>query len=45
MANANAVIIRKPKLYKIPTTSNLAHNSGLTQATYWLNNGNHSKNE
>ena len=39
MANANAVIIRKPKLYKIPTTSNLAHNSGLTQATYWLNNG------
>ena len=39
MANANAVIIRKPKIYKIPTTSNLAHNSGLTQATYWLNNG------
>jgi hypothetical protein len=39
MANANAVIIRKPKLYKIPTTSNLAHNSGLTQATYWLYNG------
>jgi hypothetical protein len=26
-------------LYKIPTTSNLAHNSGLTQATYWLYNG------
>ena len=39
MANANAVIIRKPKLYKIPTTSNLAHNSGLTQATYWLYDG------
>ncbi|MFA7085832.1 MAG: hypothetical protein WC145_04115 [Aliarcobacter sp.] len=39
MANANAVIIRKPKIYKIPTSSNLAHNSGLTQATYWLNDG------
>ena len=39
MANANAVIIRKPKIYKIPTSSNLAHNSGITQATYWLNNG------
>lgn len=39
MSNANAVIIRKPKLYKIPTSSNLAHNSGITQATYWLNNG------
>lgn len=39
MANANAVIIRKPKIYKIPTSSNLAHNSGVTQATYWLNDG------
>ena len=39
MANANAVIIRKAKIYKIPTSSNLAHNSGVTQATYWLNNG------
>lgn len=39
MANANAVIIRKPKLYKVPTTSNLAHNSGVTQATYWLHDG------
>lgn len=39
MANANAVIIRKPKIYKIPTSSNLAHNAGITQATYWLNNG------
>lgn len=39
MANANAVIIRKPKIYKIPTTSNLAHNSGVTQATYWLHDG------
>ena len=39
MANANAVIIRKPKIYKIPTSSNLAHNSGITQATYWLNDG------
>ena len=39
MANANAVIIRKAKIYKIPTSSNLAHNSGVTLATYWLNNG------
>lgn len=39
MSNANAVIIRKPKLYKVPTTSNLAHNSGVTQATYWLHDG------
>lgn len=39
MANANAVIIRKPKIYKIPTSSNLAHNAGITQATYWLNDG------
>ncbi|WNL34465.1 hypothetical protein QT384_10265 [Arcobacter cryaerophilus gv. pseudocryaerophilus] len=39
MANANAVIIRKPKIYKIPTSSNLAHNSGVTQATYWLHDG------
>ena len=39
MANANAVIIRKPKIYKIPTSSNLAHNSGLTKAKYWLNDG------
>ena len=36
MANANAIIIRKPKLYKIPTSSNLAHNSGISPATYWL---------
>lgn len=39
MANTNAVIIRKPKLYKIPTTLNLAHNSGINRATYWLNDG------
>ena len=39
MANTNAVIIRKPKLYKVPTTLNLAHNSGINQATYWLNDG------
>lgn len=39
MANINAVIIRKPKLYKIPTTLNLAHNSGINRATYWLNDG------
>lgn len=39
MSNANAVIIRKPKLYKVPTSTNLAHNSGITQATYWLNDG------
>ena len=36
MANANAIIIRKPKVYKIPTSSNLAHNSGINKATYWL---------
>ena len=39
MANANAVIIRIPKLYKVPTKANLSHNSGFSAATYWLDDG------
>lgn len=47
MANANAVKIRstkkksngKPK-YPKPSASNLAHNSAVNKATYWLNDGN-----
>ena len=36
MANANAVIIRKAKLYKRPGLHNLLHNCGLILATYWI---------
>ena len=36
MANANAVIIRKAKLYPRPSLHNLLHNSGLILATYWI---------
>ena len=36
MANANAVIIRKAKLYKRPSIHNLLHNCGLILATYWI---------
>ncbi|WP_044418514.1 hypothetical protein [Halarcobacter anaerophilus] len=39
MANCNSVKIRKTKLYKKPTAGNLAHNSAMTKATYWLNDG------
>lgn len=47
MANANAVKIRstkkkangKPK-YPKPSGANLAHNSAVNKATYWLNDGN-----
>jgi chromosome segregation ATPase len=47
MANANAIKIRstkkkangKPK-YPKPSGANLAHNSAVNKATYWLNDGN-----
>jgi len=39
LANCNSVRIRKPKIYKAPKASNLAHNSAMTKATYWLNEG------
>lgn len=38
MSKANSVRMRSGK-YKIPTASNLAHNSAMTKATYWLNDG------
>ena len=38
MANANAIIIRKAKIYKKPSLHNLLHNVGLITATYWIKN-------
>ncbi len=40
MANCNMVRIRDSKKYKVPKASNLAHNSAMTKATYWLHDGN-----
>ena len=39
MANSNAVIIRNSKIYRVPTHSNLAHNTTFNKASYWLNDG------
>jgi DNA repair exonuclease SbcCD ATPase subunit len=39
MANCNAITIRNSKNTAAPSASNLAHNSALTKANYWLNDG------
>jgi len=38
MANVNAIRIR-PRRDKVPSAANLAHNSALTKAKYWLDDG------
>jgi len=40
MANCNTIIIRNSKQNKVPSASNLAHNTTLKKATYWIKESN-----